>query len=66
MQLKTERDASEFPEVLYPEEHVQTMLRNYQTSRDLFKAKSKILKILEDSVVLAPDHKYFKVLVPES
>ena len=65
-QLKTETDAREFQEVLCLEELVQTMLRNYQTSHDLFKAKAEILEILEDSEVLASDHRCSAALAPES
>ena len=65
-QLKTETDAREFQEVLCLEELVQTMLRNYQTSRELFKAKAEILEILEDSEVLASDHRCSAALAPES
>ena len=65
-QLKTETDARQFQEVLSCEELVQSMLKNYQTSNDLLKAKSEILEILKGSEVLNCDHRCIEALLPES
>ena len=56
MQLKTETDIREFQEILSRKELVNSLTKNYQTSRHLLKAKTEILEILRDSEVLESDH----------
>ena len=51
--LKDETDMRGFTEISRKEELVSTMINNYQTSRQLMRAKEKILKILENAGVLS-------------
>ena len=64
--LKTETDIRELQVVLRREELVNSLTKNYQTPRDLMKAKAEILEILRDSKVLADDHGCSAALTLES
>ena len=66
MQLKTETDIREFQEILSRKELVNSLTKNYQTSRHLLKAKTEILEILRDSEVLESDHGCSAALTRES
>lgn len=56
VKLKKETDLRDFPEVFNKENIISDLLENYQTSRDLMKAKDEIIEILQDAEVLCQNH----------
>ena len=54
--LKRETDSRDIPEISTPERILPVMLESYQTTRDLWIAKSVILDILKDAGIISSDH----------